>query len=182
MGSVVWATEIYRFPLTVPGREEGSTPLLSNRLWVRHFHLCCSSWSSISWGHQWSMLGGATGKLVCWNQEVLGNLLRMVTSPNNLEKCQSLVVSSGGKNPELGVSLLVALTPTFMSLGNIKSYLIMLSLSSSEKDKTAVSSPPSPYPAGTSGNCTWVKHVQLRNDYPVLLSLCQSYLKSYNRK
>lgn len=66
------------------------------------------------------MLGRATGKLACWDQEVLGNMLRMVTSPNSLEKCHNLVVSSGGKNPELGVCLLVALTPTFMSLGNIK--------------------------------------------------------------
>lgn len=47
-------------------------------------------------------------------------MLRMVTSPNSLEKCHNLVVSSGGKNPELGVCLLVALTPTFMSLATSK--------------------------------------------------------------
>lgn len=65
------------------------------------------------------------------SQEVLGNLLRKVTSPNSPRRCQS----SGGINPELGICLLVALTPTFMTLGNIKRKLIMPSLSSRERTK-----------------------------------------------
>lgn len=58
------------------------------------------------------------------SQEVLGNLLRKVTSPNSPKKCQSLVVSSGGKNPELGICLLVALTSTFITSGNIQRKLL----------------------------------------------------------
>ena len=69
------------------------------------------------------------------SQEVLGNLLRMGTSPDSLGRQQSLVLSSGEKNPNLGVDLSVALTPTLMTLGNIKSSLIMFSPSSREKEK-----------------------------------------------
>lgn len=41
--------------------------------------------------------------------------VRIVTSLNSPERFQIQVVSSGGKNPELQVHLLVALTPIFMT-------------------------------------------------------------------
>ena len=44
--------------------------------------------------------------------EVERHWLRTVTSSDSLEKGQSLVVNSGGKNPELGVYQLIALQPT----------------------------------------------------------------------
>lgn len=104
----------------VPRKRKGGTPLLSNGLWVRHFHLCCSSRPSSNWGQHWPIWGWATGRLVYW-----GQVKRFYKPAENSHvswqsRKVSQSLSSGGKSPELGVRHSVALTRTFMTLGNIK--------------------------------------------------------------
>ena len=69
-------------------------------------------------------LGHWKAGLLGSNQELLRNLLRTVTSPDDPESFLNLVGSSCRKNPELGVYLLLTLTPTFMTIGNITINLI----------------------------------------------------------
>ena len=71
-------------------------------------------------------LGHWKAGLLGSNQELLRNLLRTITLPDDPESFLNLVASSCRKNPELGVYLLLTLAPTFMILGNITIYLITL--------------------------------------------------------
>lgn len=125
MGSEVWAAETHHSFLCY--QERGKEPAFYWAMACGSVNFLCNSRSSTSWGHLWSILNWATGRLVCdlgSNQELLRNLLRTVTSPDDPESFLNLVASSCRKNPELGVYLSVTLTPTFMTLGNITINLI----------------------------------------------------------
>lgn len=67
--------------------------------------------------------------------------LRIVLSSDSPERGWRLVVSSDGKNPQLGTGQWIALTPALLTINNIRISFIGFSQSSRERDEADISRP-----------------------------------------
>lgn len=105
--------------------------------------LVLSGLVSYQWGpsRAHAGLGHRKTRVLASSLEVGRKWLRIVPSSDSPERGWRLVVSSDGKNPQLGTCQWISLTPALLTTDNIRISFIGFSQSSRETDDADISRP-----------------------------------------